>query len=119
VKARLALQGLSAAAALALGACASAPAKPADPFKAAASSIEQAEYARASDYASPEMRSAHDKLNAARLLAQKATQDNSPQEKQQAEWLAEEASSDAELAQAKAADVRAQNALHQAAQPGS
>ena len=100
-------------AALALAACAARPAAPEDPFKTAASDIEQAEYARAADYAAPEMRSARDKLLSARQLAQKAEQDKSAQEKRQAEWLAQEADADAQLAQAKAANVRAQNALRQ------
>jgi hypothetical protein len=121
VKARLALRGASAAVALALVACAAKPAAPEDPFKTAAADIEQAEYARAADYAAPEMRSAHDKLLGARQLTQKAEQDKNPQEQHQAEWLAQEADADAQLAQAKAANVRAQNALRQmqaAPQPG-
>jgi hypothetical protein len=114
VNARLAFPGLSAAAALALVACAATPATPDDPFKAADTDIEQAEYARAADYASPEMHSAREKLSAARQMEQKAEQDkNDPAEKRQAVWLAQEADADAELAEAKAADVRAQGALRQ------
>lgn len=123
MKARLASRGLSAAAALALVACASTSATPDDPFKTAASDIEQAEYARANDYASPEMHAAREKLSSARELEQKAEQDKeNAQEKRQAVWLAQEADADAQLAQAKAADMRAQSALRQlqtAPQPGA
>jgi hypothetical protein len=113
VNARLALLGLSAAAALALSACASHAPSPEDPFKAASSALERAEYARADDYASPEMHGARDKLSAARQLSQRAAQTNNPQDKQQAAWLAQEADADAELAMAKAEKVRAENALRQ------
>jgi hypothetical protein len=114
------MPGLAAAVATALCACATAPATPPeDPFKAAANTIERAEYDRVADYAGPEMRAARDKLTAARLLAQKAQSDQNPQEVRQAGWMAEEANADAELAAAKAQNIRAQSVVRALSAPQS
>lgn len=80
-----------------LTACAAAPEPPKDAFQAADIAIANAEKDHAADYAPLEMRSAHEKLNAA-----KAPVDD-PDEKSvaKARQLAEEARSDADLASAK------------------
>ena len=105
-----AVQRLSAIAALALCACASAPKPPADALRDATNAVAGAEDARAADYAAPEMRSAHEKLAAARVLAQQATDRNDPNATK-ARWLAEEASADAALAEAKARNVRTRSVV--------
>lgn len=102
-----AVQRLSVIATLALCACATAPKSPAGALRAAANDVANAEDARAADYASVEMRSAHEKLNAARALARQVNPDNKDDPRRlQVLWLAEEASADADLAVAKARNVR-------------
>jgi hypothetical protein len=119
---KYAVPGLSAAALL-LGACASAPPPLADPVGAAADAVLSAEDARAADYAPAEMRSAHEKLKAARALSAKAGQDPKDPDALKARWLAEEASADAALAEARALNVRTRSAVKQLQQqdavPGS
>lgn len=104
---------LSLLAALALSACATVPKPPEDALGNAANAIASAEDQRASDYASAEMRSAHQKLEAARALARQATPDRNDPSATKARWLAEEASADAALAEAKARDVRTRSVLRQ------
>ncbi len=113
-----AVRRLSAIAALALCACATEPKPPSDALRDSANAIASAEDARAADYAAPEMRSAHEKLAAARALAQQATPDKNDSNSMKARWLAEEASADAALAEAKARNVRTQSVLrHRRAVP--
>lgn len=104
---------LSMAAALALCACASEPKPPAEALRAANNAVAEAEDARASDYAPQEMRSARDKLQAARALSRQAGSDAKSPDAQKARWLAEEASADAALAQARAQNLRAQARLRE------
>ena len=106
-----AVQRLSAIAVLALCACASAPKPPADALRDATNAVAGAEDARAADYAAPEMRSAHEKLAAARVLAQQTTPDRNDPNATKARWLAEEASADAALAEAKARNVRTRSVV--------
>jgi hypothetical protein len=102
-----AVQRLSVIAALVLCACTTAPKSPAGALRAATNDVANAEDARAADYASVEMRSAHEKLNAARALARQVNPDNKDDPRRvQVLWLAEEASADADLAVAKARNVR-------------
>ncbi len=102
-----AVQRLSVIAALVLCACTTAPKSPAGALRAATNDVANAEDARAADYASVEMRSAHEKLNAARVLARQVNPDNKDDPRRvQVLWLAEEASADADLAVAKARNVR-------------
>lgn len=77
-----------------------------DAIKAAESAINQAEEARVTNYASPELHSAHDKLASAREMAQHTDSDKSILK---ARWLADEARSDAELSEAKAKLARAES----------
>ncbi|MDR3418566.1 MAG: DUF4398 domain-containing protein [Nevskia sp.] len=109
VNARYGLR-LAAAGACALCGCASTPAPPEAAVRDAAAVISRAEDARSADFAAPEMRSAHEKLEAARELSMRAAQDKNPKEAEQARWLAEEAGADAELAAAKAQDIRMRSA---------
>jgi len=113
MKTPLAVRQLPMIAALALCACAAAPRAPDDALRNATNAVASAEDARASDYAAPEMRSAHEKLNAARVLAQQATPDKDNPNAIKARWLAEEASADAALAEAKARDVRTQSVVRE------
>ena len=76
-----------------------------DAIKAAESAISQAEEARVTNYASPELHSAHQKLAAAKEMSGKA---DDKKEFLRASWLAEEARSDAELAAAKSKKARAE-----------
>lgn len=102
-----AVQRLSVIATLALCACAAAPKSPAGALREATNDVANAEDARAADYAAVEMRSAHEKLNAARVLARQVAPDNKDDPRRlQVLWLAEEASADADLAVAKARNVR-------------
>ena len=101
-----AVQRLSVIATLALCACAAAPKSPAGALRTASNDVANAEDARAADYAAVEMRSAHEKLNAARVLARQVTPDKDDPRRLQVLWLAEEASADADLAVAKARNVR-------------
>jgi hypothetical protein len=111
-----ALQGLCAIAALALFGCATAPPPLADTLRAADDAVASADDARASDYDSIDMHAAREKLAAARVLAQQ-TQDPKDPNAIKARWLAEEASADAGLAEAKAMDVRAEGVLRQLQNP--
>jgi len=108
-----AVQRLSMIGALALCACATAPKPPGDAIRDATNAIAGAEDARAADYAAPEMRSAHEKLASARVLAQQTTADKNDPNALKARWLAEEASADAALAEAKARNVRTQSVVRQ------
>ena len=90
---------------LALAACAAAPQPPNDAFQAADISISNAENDHAADYAPLEMRTAHEKLSAARADAQ---QPDGPQFAQ-ARPLADEARADADLASAKAHLAKAES----------
>ena len=104
---------LSLVAVLALSACATAPKAPEDAIGNAANAVASAEDQRASDYASAEMHSAHQKLDAARALARQASPDKDDPNATKARWLAEEASADAALAEAKAREVRTLGVLRQ------
>jgi hypothetical protein len=85
---------------LVLGACASAPVAPTESLNAAARAITTAEQARVADYASLELSQAREKLAAARTAVQK-------EEMELAKRLADEALVDAELATAKAGEIKA------------
>ncbi len=85
---------------LALGACASAPVPPTESLQAAERAITMAEQARVADYASLELSQARDKLAAARVAVQQ-------EEMVRAKRLADEAFVDAELATAKAGEIKA------------
>lgn len=89
-------------------ACASAPQPPTDSIVAADAAIRQAEEARVADYASAELRSAREKIAAARTLTEKATQEKDKKAMKQARTLADESRSDAELAIAKAQQAKAE-----------
>jgi hypothetical protein len=112
-----------------LAACASATVDNLDHIQLASVAVGRAEDARVGDYAALELRTAHDKLSAARELRQKSAKDGSDREQEQANWLAEEAQADAEYAVAKAAALRNQAAyremqraiddLQQQTQPGT
>lgn len=93
--------------AIGLSACASAPQAPTESIMAADAAIRQAEEARVADYASPELRSAREKITAARALAEKATQEKDQKAMKKARSLADESRSDAELAIAKAQQAKA------------
>lgn len=110
---RISSAGWSCGAALVLTACAATPPAPDQAIAAAVDAIYQAEDARVSDYAAPELRTALEKLDGARDAAQKAKQEHSERGMRQAQWLAEEAQADAEYAQAKAERERAQAAVRQ------
>lgn len=86
--------------ALALGACASTPQPPSRALQAAESAIATAEQARVADYASAELTLAREKLAAARSAVRN-------EEMLQAEYLAEESRVHAELASARAEEIKA------------
>jgi len=83
-----------------LGACASAPQAPNRSLQAAEQAIATAEQARVADYASLELSQAREKLAAARVAVQK-------EEMVMAERLADEALVEAQLATAKAGEIKA------------
>jgi hypothetical protein len=85
---------------LVLGACASAPQEPKRELDAAAQAIAAAEQSRAANYAPLELREAREKLTAARAAVQR-------EKMEQAERLAVESRVNAELASAKAAELKA------------
>lgn len=93
-------KAMAAASLLALAACASTP-PPTDALTGAENAIKRAEEARVADYASPELKSAREKLTAARDAV---TRDDM----QLAERLAGQARLDAEVATAKAEAAKAQ-----------
>lgn len=86
--------------ALAFGACASAPQPPARAMQAAESAIATAEQARVADYASAELTLARQKLTGARQAVRN-------EEMLKAEYLAEESRVHAELASARAEEIKA------------
>jgi hypothetical protein len=85
---------------LVLGACASAPQAPNRSLQAAEQAIATAEQARVADYASLELSQAREKLAAARRAVHK-------EEMLVAQRLADEALVEAQLATAKASEVKA------------
>lgn len=85
---------------LAVAACASAPVAPTASLQAAEQAITMAEQARVADHASLELSQARDKLAAARVAVQK-------EDMALARRLAEQAFVDAELATARAAEIKA------------
>jgi hypothetical protein len=89
---------LLAGGALALAACATVPPPPTDALQAADISITNAENDHAADYAPLEMRTAHEKLSAARADSQQSD----AQMVMRARPLADEARAEADLASAKA-----------------
>ena len=113
-----------AGSALALAACAAAPQPPTDALQAADIAVTNAENDHAADAAPLEMRTAHEKLTAARADAQKPDE----QSVMQARQLADEARVDAELASSRARLAKAEsvnqelqknsNALRQETQRG-
>jgi hypothetical protein len=108
-----AVHRFSVIAVLALCGCASAPTPPGNPVEAAANAVARAEDARASDYAPEEMRVAHEKLRAAQALSRQEASSQKNPNAVKARWLAEEASADAALAEAKAQDIRDQSVLRE------
>jgi len=94
----------AAAAALTLSACASAPTPPTDALNAAERAVKVAQEGGVADYASPELKSAREKL----VLAREAV---AKEDMTGAAILAEQARLDAELASAKneAAKAKAVN----------
>ena len=86
---------------LVLGACAATPQPPTQALQAAESAIATAEQARVADYASGELTLAREKLTAARRAVRNS-------EMLQAEYLAEESRVHAELASARAEEIKAQ-----------
>lgn len=88
------------AAMLALSACASAPTPPNRALQAAESAITNAERARVADYASTELRLAREKLAAAQAAARN-------EDMVRAGYLAEEAQVHADLATARAEELKA------------
>jgi hypothetical protein len=111
MKTHRAVLRLSAIAGLALCGCATTPKTATEAIRNANNAVINAEDARAADYASAEMHSAHEKLNAARALAAQITPDPNDPNRTKARWLAEEAAADAELADAKARKVRTQSVV--------
>lgn len=104
---RMSLLPLAALAGAALmTACASAPEPPSDALDEAQSAIYKAEEAGAAEFASLELRTARDKLNA----AEAASRGDEEEDMAQAKRLAEEARSSAEVASARADAARAQAA---------
>lgn len=85
---------------LALGGCASAPIAPTEALQAAEQAINTAEQARVADHASLELSQARDKLAAAKTAVQE-------EEMVRAKRLADESLVDAQLAIAKAGEVKA------------
>jgi len=99
--ARLSLVFLAATVLLLITACASAPVPPNEALQAAELAIANADQARVADYASDELRTAREKLTAAREAVQ--------QEKMLlAKRLAEQSQVDAEMATVKANTLKAQ-----------
>lgn len=90
---------LTATGFLALAACASTPQPPTQALQAAESAIESAEQARVADYASSELTLAREKLNAARAAVRN-------EDMVQAGYLAEESRVHADLATARAAELK-------------
>lgn len=111
MKTHRAVLRLSAIAGLALCGCATTPKTATEAIRNASNAVVNAEDARAADYAAAEMRSAHEKLNAARALAAQISSDPNDPNRTKARWLAEEAAADAELADAKARKVRTQSVV--------
>lgn len=97
-----------------LSACAAAPQPPTDALQAADIAISNAENDHAADYAPLEMRTAHEKLSAARADSQQPDE----QQVMHARPLAEEARADADLASAKAHLAKAE-AVNQELQKNS
>jgi hypothetical protein len=85
---------------LALAACATTPEPPTQALQAAESAIASAEQARVADYASAELREAREKLAAARTAVRN-------EEMVRALYLAEESRVHADLASAKAEEIKA------------
>jgi len=85
---------------LVLGGCASAPVAPTASLQAAEQAISSAEQARVADYASLELSRARDKLAAAKAAVQ-------TEEMMLAKRLADESLVDAQLATAKAGEIKA------------
>ncbi|MDI1302050.1 MAG: DUF4398 domain-containing protein [bacterium] len=92
-----------------LSACASVPQAPTDSMAAADAAIRQAEEARVADYASADLRSAREKIAAARTMSEKAGKEKDEKAMKKARSLADESRSDAELAIAKAQQARAES----------
>lgn len=90
---------LTAAGFLALAACASTPQPPSQALQAAESAIDSAEQARVADYASAELTLAREKLTAARAAVRN-------EDMVQARYLAEESRVHADLATARAAELK-------------
>jgi len=89
--------------------CSSAPRRPPpSQMQLADSAVGRADETRVGDYAAPELRDAHDKLNAARELDKSAQVNKDGTAALHAKWLAEEAGADADLAAAKAQLSRSQ-----------
>lgn len=91
---------LAAAGLLALAGCATPPVPPTEALQAAESAIANAEQARVADYASAELTTARQKLASANTAARN-------NQMVEAEYLAIEARTHAELALARAAERRA------------
>jgi hypothetical protein len=85
---------------LALSGCATTPEPPTQALQAAESAIASAEQARVADYASAELRQAREKLAAARTSARE-------EDMVKARYLAEESRVHADLASAKAEEIKA------------
>lgn len=92
--------GIVLAGLLFLGACASTPQAPTRSLQAAEQAIASAEQARVADYASLELSQAREKLAAARVAVQR-------EEMVVAQRLADEALVGAQLATARAGEIRA------------
>lgn len=91
---------LALAGVLTLAACASAPVAPTQSLQAAEQAINTAEQARVADFASLELSQARDKLAAAKVAVQK-------EEMILAKRLADESLLDAQLATARAGELKA------------
>lgn len=100
---------LVAALGASLMACVAVSPASTDAILAADAAIKQAEEARVADYASADLRSAREKVAAARAMAEKAVQEKDEKAMRQARVLAEESRSDAELATAKAQEAKAES----------
>lgn len=105
MKKKLIGMSMSALAALALVACASTP-PPTDQLARAESAIKRAEDARVADYASPELKSAREKLASARDAVTRDEMDLAAR-------LADQARVDAEVATAKAEAAKAQSNIEE------
>ncbi len=90
----------TATATLLLGACATVPDPPTQALQAAESAINNAEQSRVADYASAELTQAREKLNAARMATRN-------EQMEDAERLAVESRVHADLAYARAEEVKA------------